>query len=141
MIIFPFADLTSVKVRPALVISKEEFNNHNQDAIFIMITSGTGNIRDEEILIRKDSSNFTQTGLKKESVIRTPKIHYLSQSLAQRKLGAASPELLTKTLQQLHNLFFTQNNEKGKLPPRLADRDGLDRETDGIRLPQEAEDL
>jgi mRNA interferase MazF len=105
LITFPFTDLKSVKVRPALVLSKESFNKNNSDAIFVMITSNTENIRKEEVLLRNDSPEFPSTGLKKESVIRTPKIYYLSQALAKRRLGKIGPNALKIFLQQFHTLI------------------------------------
>ena len=106
LIVFPFTDLKSIKVRPALVISKEDFNNRQADAVFIMITSAINDIKPEEILIKRNGSGFTQTGLKKESVIRTSKIHSLSQSLAKRKLGSISPVLLKETLNRIQDFLF-----------------------------------
>jgi mRNA interferase MazF len=105
LITFPFTDLASIKVRPALVISKEEFNKRSQDALFIMITSNTENLRKEDILLKASDSKFPLTGLKKESAIRTPKIYCLSKSLAKRKLGTLHPEILAEAIKKLTSLF------------------------------------
>jgi len=106
LIAFPFTDLTTKKVRPALVISKEGFNEHNEDAIFIMITSNTANLRNEDILLSSNGPGFHATGLRRESVVRTPKIHCLSQSLAKRRLGQVSQKIINEVLQKLRDLFF-----------------------------------
>ena len=106
LITFPFTDLQSIKVRPALVISKEDFNQRQDDAVFIMITSITKDIKPEEVLISRNDSGFTQTGLKKESVIRTSKIHSLSQSLAKRKLGSITSTMLKETLKRIQEFLF-----------------------------------
>jgi mRNA interferase MazF len=39
LINFPFSDLTGAKVRPALVISNNEYNQNNLDALVLAITS------------------------------------------------------------------------------------------------------
>lgn len=106
LITFPFTDLRSIKVRPALVISKETFNRRSSDAIFVMITSSVHNIRREDVLLKQNDSEFAITGLKKESAIRTPRIYCLRQSLAKRKLGKISSSILSQALQRLNSLFF-----------------------------------
>ena len=106
LIVFPFTDLKSIKVRPALVISKEDFNQRQADAVFIMITSSIKDVKPEEILINRNDSGFAQTGLKKESVIRTSKIHSLSQSLAKRKIGSITPAILKETLKRIQGFLF-----------------------------------
>ncbi|KKL55074.1 hypothetical protein LCGC14_2259050 [marine sediment metagenome] len=106
LITFPFTNLVSVKVRPALVISKPKFHAKSEDAIFIMITSNINHIRKEEIFLKRGNPNFAATGLKKESVIRIPKIYCLAKILAKRNLGSASPSLLKEVKQKLKDLFF-----------------------------------
>lgn len=39
LINFPFSDLTGTKVRPALVISNNEYNQNKLDALVLAITS------------------------------------------------------------------------------------------------------
>lgn len=106
LIAFPFTDLKSIKVRPALVISRETFNKHSSDAIFVMITSSVKDIRKEDVLLKQSDSEFAITGLKKESAIRTPRIYCLRQALAKRKLGKVSSSILSQALQRLSSLFF-----------------------------------
>ena len=106
LIKFPFTDLKSTKVRPAMVLSTENFNKHSRDAVFVMITSGTENTRKEDVLLKEGDKEFKLTGLKKESVVRTPKIYCLSKSLAKRKLGNLGPLTLGNIFQQLRNFIF-----------------------------------
>lgn len=39
LINFPFSDLTGAKVRPALVVSNDQYNRNNLDALVLAITS------------------------------------------------------------------------------------------------------
>jgi len=36
---FPFSDQTGRKVRPAIVISNDEFNNNSEDVLVVAVTS------------------------------------------------------------------------------------------------------
>lgn len=48
------------------------------------------------VLIRDSDAQFSQTGLKKTSLIRADKIATVSTSVFQRKLGNLSPDLSMK---------------------------------------------
>ncbi|MGL4620548.1 hypothetical protein [Chroococcidiopsis sp.] len=63
---FPFTELTSTKVRPALVLAE-----HREDLIIIGIFSKVpaGALRETWILIEETNIEFKQTGLKKTSII------------------------------------------------------------------------
>ena len=101
---FPFSDLTSTKVRPALVIA-----THRQDVIILGIFSKIPPATPEKtwVLIDDRQSYFTQTGLAKTSMLRAEKIATAHQSTFQRPLGTIPNELQSKitiALQQALNL-------------------------------------
>jgi mRNA interferase MazF len=92
---YPFTDLSSVKVRPAIVISTDKFNAKSHDTLFICIT--TKNCRTKyDFRVEMDHPNFKTTGLKAGSTVRISKIMCLQQTLIKRKLGNASPTILKK---------------------------------------------
>ena len=68
---FPFSDLTSTKLRPALILAV-----HREEVIILGIFSKipTGSLRNTWVIIPDNYSQFTQTGLKKTSLIRADKI-------------------------------------------------------------------
>ena len=101
---FPFSDLTSTKVRPALVLA-----THRQDVIILGIFSKIPSGISEKtwVLIDDCQNYFTQTGLVKTSILRAEKIATAHQSTFQRALGAIPKELQSKitiALQQALNL-------------------------------------
>jgi mRNA interferase MazF len=81
---FPFSDLTATKVRPALVLAI-----HKQDVIILGIFSKipTGTLSKNWVLMAETHPEFSQTGLKKSSVIRADKIATVHQSIFQAHLG------------------------------------------------------
>jgi mRNA interferase MazF len=101
---FPFTDLQTTKVRPALVVSSDSFNAIGNDAIFIFITSK----RYEgpfEIWMDKDDPEFQATKLKMPSTLRVSKIMCLEQDLVKRRLGYLDDKNLQKIEHALMRLF------------------------------------
>ena len=93
---FPFTELTSTKVRPALVLAE-----HREDLIIVGIFSKVpvGALRETWILIEETNLDFQQTGLKKTSIIRAEKIATVHESVFQRQLESL-PLNLVKLVQQ-----------------------------------------
>ena len=87
---FPFTNLLSDKVRPALVISVK--NDIDTTVAFISSVI-TENILKTELVLEKDHSDFPLTGLKKPSVFKTGKILTLEKEKILRRLGRISPAL------------------------------------------------
>jgi mRNA interferase MazF len=94
---FPFTDLQSSKLRPALVLSSK-----GEDIIILGIFSKVPEkLQVSWITIDEANPAFNQTGLKKTSIIKTEKIAVLHQSLIRRKLGYISSELMQQVKQTL----------------------------------------
>ena len=96
LIKFPFTDLSTTKVRPALVVSSDKYNIKGEDAIFMCISSNIKNKQDNDLLIKSSDKGFTSTGLKQASLFCTGKIVILKKSLAIRKLGEIEADTLSK---------------------------------------------
>ena len=101
---FPFTDLTSIKQRPALVISSDPLNQSRPDILVAAITSQIpAQLGEDEILI---SSNETaQWGLPKPSVIRLTKLFSIHQQLIRKSLGHAPDASLETILRRLQKQF------------------------------------
>ena len=95
---FPFSDLTSAKLRPALILSV-----HREEVIILGIFSKipTGDLKNSWVLIKDSNSQFPQTGLKKTSLIRADKIATVSKLVFQRKLGGLGADLLLEVQEAL----------------------------------------
>ena len=93
LITFPFSDLASTKVRPALVLSEEKPTE--QDIIVALISSNTYRTTAEtDYLLSASDADFSDTGLKTDSVFRMSKLHNLNKSLAKRRLGRVNSHLM-----------------------------------------------
>jgi len=107
---FPFTDLQTTKVRPALVVSSDSFNKMGRDAVFIFITSKRH--RDPfDIWLDRGDSGFRVTGLKTSSTLRASKVMCLEQGLVQRRLGRLDAETLKKVESALMCLFNLKHED------------------------------
>jgi PemK-like, MazF-like toxin of type II toxin-antitoxin system len=85
---FPFTDQTTIKKRPAVVISSNEYNKILSDVIIMAVTSQTERSFNVGECIIKD---WQYAGLLKPSSIK-PVISTIEQNLILKKLGSLSSE-------------------------------------------------
>lgn len=88
---FPFTTLTLTKLRPALVLAV-----HAEDAMMMGIFSRipSGSFRDTWLQIEDQHTQFSQTGLKKTSLLKAEKIAVIHQSVLHRKLGVLPSDIM-----------------------------------------------
>ncbi|MBI4531048.1 MAG: type II toxin-antitoxin system PemK/MazF family toxin [Candidatus Latescibacteria bacterium] len=90
---FPFTDLTSTKLRPALVLAV-----HGKDSIVMGIFSRVpvGRLSKTWVLIEDSHPAFPQIGLRKASLLKAEKIAVVHESVFQRKLGNLPPDIMVQ---------------------------------------------
>ena len=89
---FPFTDLSSQKVRPAVILSANV--PHAKDVIVAFVSSVVDTQLRSHILVSETVSKFEMTGLKKSSVIRCDKIATLDRRIVLGELGTLPPTLM-----------------------------------------------
>ncbi|MBI5754618.1 type II toxin-antitoxin system PemK/MazF family toxin [Candidatus Peregrinibacteria bacterium] len=95
LIPFPFTDLSSTKLRPALIISRT--SGKEEDVIVAFITTKTEHRkRLSDFSLKSSDAHFQDTGLKMNSVVRFDKIATLNKKLILGELGYVHPALLRK---------------------------------------------
>ncbi|MFZ2633114.1 MAG: type II toxin-antitoxin system PemK/MazF family toxin [Desulfosalsimonadaceae bacterium] len=100
LIAFPFSDLTSVKVRPALILSPE--NPAEQDFLVALISSNMSRpISKTDYALSVTNADFLETRLKTGSVFRMSKVQNLNKTLAKRRLGKANVHLMLELEKKL----------------------------------------
>jgi len=101
---FPFTDLTTVKQRPARVISSETFNARQGDVIVLAITSQLPpTVGPEEY--RLSSEDQRAAGLPKPSVVKCSTLLTIDQRLIRKVLGRLPPQTLDHVKQHLLTLL------------------------------------
>jgi mRNA interferase MazF len=98
---FPFTDLTTAKLRPALVIYEGE-----KDVVMAFISSKIpSELSEVDILITKDHTSFRKAGLKVDSVIKLDKIATVLKDLIVGELGEVDEKLKQEVNQKLKRIM------------------------------------
>lgn len=98
-------DMHSLKVRPALVVSSDEFNKREPDRILLPLTSNIKRICPDDILIKDNEKIFNVTGLKVSSAIRAGKIFTADICLIKRKLGHLPNKKMAEVRNQIKKIL------------------------------------
>jgi mRNA interferase MazF len=89
---FPQSNLGVGKLRPALLIKR--IHGGFEDCLVCMISTQTRHqIQDLEVVLPETMPGFDETGLKKESLIRTSRLAVVHPSVFTGKLGTLPTEL------------------------------------------------
>jgi mRNA interferase MazF len=95
LIRYPFTDLSSSKVRPAVVLTTDQLLRKLDEAIFLFISSVMpAVVIPSDYILTTDHPAFPATGLKVDSVFRAHKIITLHKSMVARTIGAANGSLM-----------------------------------------------
>jgi mRNA interferase MazF len=95
LIPFPFTDLSSSKVRPAMIVS-----NSNEDSTDVIVAFITSKIPKEKAKthyqLKGNEKDFESTGLKVDSTFRFDKLATLDKRLILGELGEVNKSLQKK---------------------------------------------
>jgi len=102
---FPFTDHVGSKIRPAMVVSIDSFNDRD-DFIAVPI-SAKGDSNDDHVFQLDPTANyFAVTGLKPESrYVRWSKLMTLTKAIVHRRLGNMPEVQLVQIQQAIKSMF------------------------------------
>jgi len=101
---FPFTDLTTVKKRPALVVSANWYNKRYRDVVLVAVTSRVPLILDElDYMIAE--SDFKTGKLYKDSVVKLGKVFTIENSLIIRKACDLHRQTMEEILDRLEGVY------------------------------------
>jgi mRNA interferase MazF len=92
LIPFPFSDLSQSKLRPAVIVSK---NNLSYNDVIVSFITTQSSFTKNTITIDEKESLFQSSGLKKSSKIRCDKIATLSKKIILGKIGFLPEQFYT----------------------------------------------
>lgn len=101
---FPFDDLSSQKVRPALCLTDEIRPYHHVVMAFITSQVSTSPAKTDLIIATSDA-DFAGTGLKVSSTVRLHRLMTVTRAIIRRQLGELSASHQTEVDDLLRNLF------------------------------------
>jgi len=99
---FPFTDLSSDKLRPALVIAPQ---NLEGDVILAFITTQINKEELCDIFISSKDADFNRTGLKRDSLIKINKLATLNKRIIIGKIGVLSAKSIIKVNTALRQIL------------------------------------
>ena len=92
---YPFTDLTGAKVRPAVILTPDEFLVNLDDVLCLFVSSSIpSDLLTTDFVLETTHVSFSKTGLKYRSVLRTHKLVLLQKSLVLRVLGVIDKNLM-----------------------------------------------
>lgn len=103
LIPFPFTDLSSVKVRPSVIVS--DINNGDDVVVAFISSQNTKGIQKTDILIKSSSKFFKETGLKTDSVVKIGKMATLDKKIILGEIGKID-SIVEKEINKKIKLLF-----------------------------------
>ena len=92
---YPFSDLSSAKVRPAVILMPDDLLLRLDDVLCLFISSAMlADPLPTDFISEQSHPSFDKTGLRFRSVFRTHKLALLHKSLVSRVLGEANEDLM-----------------------------------------------
>lgn len=101
---FPFDDLSSQKVRPALCPT-DEIPPHGHLVLAFITSQISATPAKTDLVIEANDADFASTGLKVSSTIRLHRLMTVTKSIIHRQLGELSVNHQAEVRDLLRNLF------------------------------------
>ncbi len=101
---FPFDDLSSQKVRPAVCLT-DEIQPFGHIVLAFITSQISATPAETDFVIEETAVEFKQTGLKVSSMIRLHRLMTISKAIIQRELGEVSKNQQTEIENRLRKLF------------------------------------
>ncbi|NQE04998.1 hypothetical protein C5S32_03910 [ANME-1 cluster archaeon GoMg1] len=101
---FPFTDLSTIKKRPALVVSADWYNKRYRDVVLVAVTSHVPPILDE-LDYRITETDFKTGKLYKESIVKLGKVFTIESSLIIKRICDVRGQTMDKIRDQLNKVY------------------------------------
>jgi mRNA interferase MazF len=101
---FPFDDLSSTKVRPAVCLT-DPIGVHRHVVLAFVTSQVPASLLSTDIVLDAGDADFTLTGLRVSSTLQLHRLMTVTASLIHRRLGELSPRLQSSVEQRLRDLF------------------------------------
>jgi mRNA interferase MazF len=104
LVSFPFDDLSSSKVRPAVCLT-DPVGIHRHVVLAFITSRMPEELLDSDLVIGPGGADFQKTGLRAASVLRLHRLLTVSTSTIRREIGVLSPGLKAAVRDRLRRLF------------------------------------
>lgn len=104
LVSFPFDDLSSSKVRPAVCLTESVGLHHHIVLAFITSRIPASPLL-TDLIIDSSDADFAVTGLRVSSTLQVHRLMTTTTSLLRRELGILSPRMQEQVKERLKTLF------------------------------------
>jgi mRNA interferase MazF len=101
---FPFDDLSSTKVRPAVCLTNP-IGPHRHIVLAFISSQIPRDLLETDVIFNSSRAGFAATGLRVSSTLRLHRLITITTSLIQRELGALPASMQTEVNRKLRKLF------------------------------------
>ena len=101
---FPFDDLSSSKVRPAVCLT-DPIGPHDHIILAFITSRIPDSLLETDLIIDSGDPDFASTGLRASSTLQLHRLMTATKSLLRRELGTLSPVLQAQVNERLLKLF------------------------------------
>ena len=98
----PFSDFSQTKIRPALVISNNEYNSKCEDMVICAVTS---NLQKTAYSVSLEQKDLVSGSLQIESRIKADKIMQIDKKLAIRAFAKINEKKFDETIAEIKKLL------------------------------------
>lgn len=102
LLTFPFSDLESSKVRPAIVLSNDKYNRRSEDFVAVPLTS---NLKLRDYAIRITHNELESGKLIVDSKVKVDRVFSVSQRLVRMKIGRIRADIHERITSMLFELL------------------------------------
>jgi|SRR3989344_5091084 len=99
---YPFSDQKGSKVRPAIIVSNDNFNRRCEDCLMVPLTTI---IKDEPFSLMINQDSLESGKLLKPSRARIDKLFTIKKSLIIMKIGKINDKTLEKIKFEINRIF------------------------------------
>ncbi|MCK5522236.1 MAG: type II toxin-antitoxin system PemK/MazF family toxin [Thiomargarita sp.] len=101
---FPFDELSSNKVRPAVCLTTS-LCVYNHIVLAFITSRVSANLLETDIVLDSEHADFSETGLRVSSVLKLNRLITVNKTIIRRELGQLSPSLQDEVDKKLRLLF------------------------------------
>jgi mRNA interferase MazF len=104
LVSFPFDDLSSTKVRPAVCLT-EPVGPHEHVVLAFITSQAPSELVESDVALSVADADFGKTGLRVSSTLRLHRLITLASSMLRRELGMIGPARQREIDDKLRRLF------------------------------------
>ena len=101
---FPFDDLSTAKVRPAVCLT-DPIGPHRHVILAFVTSRIPTDLLESDLVLDSSQTNFATTGLRVSSTLRLHGLMTVTTALIRRELGELSPRMQAEVADKLRRLF------------------------------------